>query len=246
MRLPATKMDGERWVDVPPLVTRPKLLMDTHDSLGHCGRDKLLAAMRTHFWWPGMHMDVADCVRRCSTCQKEKPMRAPLEELRWIDKGSVPFAGWSIDAAGPFPANDDGNRYLLVAVDPFSKWVEAAPVPSLHSWRAADFLYQRIVTHWGKPRFIRTDNGSEFQGSLHRLCSALGIAHNRITVGNSKANGQAERTIRTLKETIRRGLTKEPASYWSNHLAPALAMLRFTQSSATGLAPFSLVTGRTP
>ena len=173
-------------------------------------------------------------------------MKKPLEELRWIDKGAAPFAGWSIDAAGPFPADDDGNRYLLVAVDPFSKWVEATPVPSLHSWRAADFLYQRIVTHWGKPRYIRTDNGAEFQGSLHRLCTSLGIAHNRITVGNSKANGQVERVIRTLKETIRRGLTKEPASYWSNHLAPALAMLRFTPSRATGLAPFSLVTGRKP
>lgn len=111
------------------------------------------------------------------------------EVLRWIDKGEAPFAGWSIDAAGPFPADEDGNRYLLVAIDPFSKWVEAVPTPSLNSWRAADFLYQRIITCWGKPRFIRTDNGSEFAGSLHRLCESLGIQHNRITVGNSKANG---------------------------------------------------------
>ena len=166
--------------------------------------------------------------------------------MKWIDKGTLPFAGWSIDAAGPFPLDEEGNRYLLVAVDPFSKWVEAVPTPSLHSWRAADFLYQRIITHWGKPRYIRTDNGSEFQGSLHRLCNSLGITHRRITVGNSKANGQVERTIRTLKEAIRRGMTRDPRSYWSNHLAPALAMLRFTPNSTTGLTPFSLVTGRHP
>ncbi len=135
---------------------------------------------------------------------------------------------------------------MLVAIDPFSKWVEATPTPSLHSWRAADFLYQRIVTTWGKPRYIRTDNGSEFQGSLHRLCQSLGIVHYKITVGNSKANGQAERTIRTLKETIRRGLTRDPRSYWSNHVAPALAMMRFTPSKMTGLTPFSIVTGRHP
>lgn len=168
------------------------------------------------------------------------------EVLRWIDKGSAPFAGWSIDAAGPFAADEDGNRYLLVAIDPFSKWVEAVPTPSLNSWRAADFLYQRIITCWGKPRYIRTDNGSEFAGSLHRLCESLGIQHNRITVGNSKANGQVERTIRTLKETIRRGLVRDPHSYWSNHVAPALAMMRFTPNRITGLTPFSLVTGRHP
>ena len=169
-----------------------------------------------------------------------------MEELHWIDKGDAPFAGWSIDAAGPFPADEEGNRYLLVAIDPFSKWVEAAPTPSLHSWRAADFLYHRIITCWGKPRFVRTDNGAEFAGSFHRLCTAMGIAHNRITVGNSKANGQVERTIRTLKETIRRGLTKDGASYWSNHLGPALAMMRFTPSRMTGLTPFAIITGRHP
>ena len=132
-------------MDVPPLVTRAQLLADTHDALGHCGRDKLQEALRFTHWWPGMHLDVADCVRRCATCQKERPPPPPREELRWIAKGTAPFCGWSIDAAGPFPSDADGHRYLLVAVDPFSKWVEATPVPSLHSWRAADFLYDRII-----------------------------------------------------------------------------------------------------
>ena len=154
--------------------------------------------------------------------------------------------GWSIDAAGPFPPDGDGNRYLLVAIDPFSKWVEAEPVPSLHSWRAAEFLYWSIVVRWGKPRYVRTDNGKEFSGSFHRLCTVLGIVHHRITVGNSKANGQVERTIRTLKESIRRGLTRSPPSYWSNHLPAALAMLRFTPSRMTGLSPFSIAMGRVP
>ena len=65
-------------------------------------------------------------------------------------------------------------------------------------------------------------------------------------MGNSKANGQVERTIRTLKETFRRMLTKEPATFWSNHLGPALAMLRFTSSRMTGLPPFTILTGRQP
>ena len=68
VRLPATATEPEQWINVPPLVTRENLLMDTHDSLGHCGRDKLLAAVRASFWWPGMHFNVAECVRRCATC----------------------------------------------------------------------------------------------------------------------------------------------------------------------------------
>lgn len=173
-------------------------------------------------------------------------MPPPKEELRWIDKGNAPFVGWSLDAAGPFADDEDGNRYLLVAVDPFSKWIEAALSPSLQSWRVAEFLYNSVITRWGKPRYVRTDNGSEFKGSFSRLCVSLGIAHHHITVMNSKANGQAERTIRTFKDVFRRGRTQEEASYWSNHMAPALAMLRFTPSRMTGLSPFAVATGRHP
>ena len=60
MLLPATRATRALWVDVPPLVTREQLLVDTHDSLGHCGRDKLLAAIRQFFWWPAIHADVVD------------------------------------------------------------------------------------------------------------------------------------------------------------------------------------------
>ena len=98
-------------------------------------------------------------------------------------------------------------------MDPFSKWVEIYAIPSLHSWRAAEFLYEDLVARWGKPRYVQTDNGAEFAGSFAWLCKGLGIVHHHITVGNSKANGKVEQTIRTLKDCIRRGLTKTPATF---------------------------------
>ena len=227
-------------------MARAQLLSDTHDSLGHCGQDKLLSALRGSYWWPGMHVDVADCVRRCTVCQWDKPPAPPKEELCWTDKGGTPFVGWCIDMAGPFPRDEDGNRYLLVTVDPFSKWVEICAVPSLHSWRAAEFLYNDLVARWGKPRYVRTDNGAEFVGSFAWLCKGLGIVHHHITIGNSKANGQVKRTIRTLKDCTRRGLTKTPATFWTNHLAPALLLLRVTASRMMGVVPYLLATGRQP
>ena len=90
---------------------------------------------------------------------------------------------------------------------------------SLHSWRATEFLYDDLVARWGKPCYVQTDNGAEFAGSFAQLCKGLGIIHHHITTGNSKANGQVERTIRMLKDCIRYGLTKMPANFWTNHLA---------------------------
>ena len=63
IQIPATRTEDERWVEVPPLITRSRLLMDTHDSLGHCGRDKLFAAIQLNYRCPALHQDVADSVK---------------------------------------------------------------------------------------------------------------------------------------------------------------------------------------
>ena len=68
IRVPATDVQPERWVEVPPLRTRTQLVADTHAQAGHCGHDKLLAALREWFWWPGMHADVTQCLATCTTC----------------------------------------------------------------------------------------------------------------------------------------------------------------------------------
>ena len=112
-----------------------------------------------------------------------------------------------MDSAGPFPDDADGNRYLLVAVDVFTRWVEVQAVPRLRSWRVADFLHQEITARWGKPLAVHMDNGSEYRGSFERLCRVSGVVHRRITAGNSKANGMAKQTIRSLKETLQWVLT---------------------------------------
>ena len=104
--------------------------------------------------------------------------------------------------AGPFPQDEDGNCYLLVAMDLFSKWVETHAIPSLHSWRAAEFLYDDLVAHWGKPCYIQIDDSTNFAGSFTWLCKGLGIIHHHTTLGNSKANEQVEWMIRMLKDCI--------------------------------------------
>jgi len=118
-------------------------------------------------------------------------------------------------------------------------------VPSLHSWRTAEFLYD-IIARWGKPKWVRTDNGAEYQGCFAKLCKGLAIAHHHITVGNSKANGQAERTIRLIKQVCRKGVTADPQTFWSNHLPAALMRLRFTVHKAHQMPPFRVLTGQTP
>ena len=135
---------------------------------------------------------------------------------------------------------------LLITMDPFSKWVEICAAPSLHSWRAAKFLYDNLVARWGKPHCVWTNNSAEFVGSFAQLCKGLGIVHHCITVGNNKANGQVGWMIGMLKDCIQCSLTKVPATFWMNHLALALLLLCMTASRMMGVMPYLLATGRQP
>ena len=107
----------------------------------------------------------------------------------------------------------------------------------------AEFLYNDLVARWGKLCYIQTDNGTEFAGSFARLCKGLSIIHHHITIGNSKANGQVEQMIRMLKDCIWHGLTKMPATLWTNHLALAILLLHMTASRMTAITLYLLATG---
>ena len=75
-------------------------------------------------------------------------------------------------------------------MDPFSKWVETHAMPLLHSWRAAQFLYDDLVAHWGKPCYVQTDNGTKFAGSFVSLYKGMGIIHHHITKAIVKSMGR--------------------------------------------------------
>ena len=129
------------WINVTPIANRKQILMDAHVSLGHCGRDKLIISVQKSYWWPGLGRDAMDCICCCLTCQRDSPPKPLEEELHFVDKGIAPLLGWVLDSAGSFKEDDEGKRCLLIAIDPFSKWVEIKPVPLLHSWRTTEFLY---------------------------------------------------------------------------------------------------------
>ena len=93
---------------------------------------------------------------------------------------------------------------------------------------------------------MTTDNGLEFAGSFEALCRSSGIVHRHITVGNSRANGQVERTIRTIKDIVRKCLSDHSDSFWSDHIPTALMAQRFTRHRKLGFPPFTLITGDSP
>ncbi|GJW75315.1 reverse transcriptase domain-containing protein [Tanacetum coccineum] len=110
------------------------VLREIHE--GSCGmhagtRSVVAKALRTGYFWPTMHKDVTALIKACQECQVHKPVpRNPQERLNPITS-LWPFYKWGIDIAGPFPEGPGKVKFLIVAMDYFTKWIEAKPVATI-------------------------------------------------------------------------------------------------------------------
>jgi hypothetical protein len=108
--------------------------------------------------------DTKDLLKRYKGCQFfAKQQHLPTQILRTIPP-SWPFAMWGLDSVGPFRTAPGGYRFILVAVDKFTKWIEVRPIVKETSKEAAKFM-QDITHHFGVPNRNTTDLGTAFTRS---------------------------------------------------------------------------------
>ena len=104
---------------------------------------------------------------------------------------------------GPLPRTLTGKRYIIVAIDFFTKWVEAEAVEEADAQTVVKFLHSRIVCQHGVPQEITSDHGTEFLNDLVKEFErTYHIKHIRTTAYHPQGNGQTERTNRTIKDIL--------------------------------------------
>lgn len=87
------------------------------------------------------------------------------------------------------PESPGGGSTIIVAVDPFSKWVEAGPLRDLRAGTVTEWVHEQIVCRYGTPAWVRCDQGTEFAGDFAHYCATVGIWVRRIASHNPRANG---------------------------------------------------------
>jgi ribonuclease HI len=226
------------------------LLRDIHE--GTCGnhassRTLVAKAFRSGFYWLLALHDAKNIIGRCDACQRfaTKP-HAPASELRTIPV-AWPFAQWGIDQVGPLPKSSRGSHtYLLVAVDKFSKWIEAVPVTNQEENMSVKF-FESIIYRYGVPNSFITDNGTNFtSGKFQDFAKELGIKIKYASVAHPKSNGQVKKAnglvCAGLKKRLLRPL-KCATGAWVEELPSVLWSLRMTPNSSTDYTPFFLLFG---
>jgi transposase InsO family protein len=227
---------GERAV-IPTSLQR-QVLQLAHE--GHPGIVRMKQRCREAVWWPAIDKDVEAYVRNCQACivsgKSVKPQPAPLKPVEWP---SGPWRKIAIDIAGEFQSAPQHQRFLLVAVDLYSKWPEVMLCTTITTATVTEFLTS-IFSRFGLVDEIITDNGkqlisAEFDGYL----SQLGIKHCRTSVYNPQSNGAVERFNRVLKDGIKASMID--GSTFEQAVCQTLATYRSTVQCTTGVSPAKLI-----
>ncbi|GJW97107.1 reverse transcriptase domain-containing protein [Tanacetum coccineum] len=142
------------------------VLREIHEgscSMHACTRSVVSKALQIGYYWPTMHKDERTLIWACKDCQENRPiLRNPQQKLNPITS-PWPFYKWGIDIAGPFPEGPGKVKFLIVAIDYFTKWIEAKPVATITGNQIKKFVWDNIVCRSGLPREIISENGKQFR-----------------------------------------------------------------------------------
>jgi len=236
-----TKEGGKRVIlkeQVEPI------LYHLHQDMSgaHLGIDAVLEKVRERYYWPQIYKDVREYIRSCDTCQRRGP---PIRREELIPlQIREPFHRIGIDIKGPLPRTKEGNRYIIVAIDYFTKWPEARAIPDIKAETVAEFIYKEIICRHGVPKEILSDRGTSFVNQvIDKLCENYQTKHRLTSSYRPQTNGMVERFNRTLGKCIAR-LTSNESKEWDEFVEATLFAYRTKKHKTTGYTPFYLMHGR--
>lgn len=216
-----------------------------HDdpTSAHCDFNTTYGKINQRYFWSTMYRDVKNFVQSCDTCQRQGKPRKQTK-IHPITPSSL-FDRWGVDIVGPLPVTQNGNRYIIVAVDYFSRWPEAQPLKEANANTVANFLYREIICRFGAPQVLQSDRGTHFLNQvIKELTEKFRIKHSLSSPYHPQSNGLVERFNRSLCQ----GLAKvsETIFNWDEYIQPVLFAYRVRRLLITRRSPYEIVYGINP
>ena len=234
-RLPARGSPTKLVIDTDK--DKSRILKSCHDDLGHKGRESTYHRVSARYYWKGCYKDAAEYVKTCTKCQHRDARRQ--EEPLFPTASNGLMEKWAIDIT--YMPTQDGKKYLVVARDDMSGWVEARALSSKTADQVAKFIWQDIICRHGLFWRLVVDGGGENMKEVIRLLNKMEIQRIQVSAYNPKANGMIERGHGPIKNALSKMEGK-----WTVNLPAVLFADRTTTNASTGYMPFYLVYGREP
>lgn len=190
---------------VLPVALRQSVFYAAHSIPmgGHLGFSKTVSRISSSYWFPSLPSWVRSSVQSCQVCQAFKSPRRSLGHSSPSTSMAGPFDTVAIDTYGPLPRSINGNRYVLVMQDVFSRYVILAPVPQNSDTELAKAISERLIAEHGCARVFMSDNGQPYAAHLiAHLCKHLSISQRFAPMYHPQSNGLVERFMSTLRSMI--------------------------------------------
>lgn len=150
----------------------------------------------------------------------------------------------AVDIVGHLPRSNKGNRYVLSAIDYFTKWPEAYALPDQEAETVVDALMEGMFSRFGVPECIHSDQGRNFESRVFAsMCERLGAHKTRTTPLRPQSDGLVERFHRTLGQQLAI-ITAQHQRDWDDHLPLVLMACRSAVQESTSCTPALLMLGR--
>lgn len=227
----------KKGITTSGIISEYSRLARAHREFGHPGINRLWDLVKSLGIAVSLD-DVKKICNECSICSQLKPNFQNMDDNHLISALN-PLDRLSIDFKGILPTTKHNYKYLLIAVDEYSRFPFAFPCRDTSTNSVIDCL-KKIFSVFGIPRFIHSDRGSSFVSlELKEFLFKLGISTSNSTPYNPRGNSQCERYVGTIWKTVQlltaeRGLTN---SQWDEVVDEALACIRSLKNTSTNCSP---------
>jgi transposase InsO family protein len=236
----------ESFLPIIPTAMQDCVLDQVHNSpsAAHFGRKKTLSMLKDRYYWINRNRSVREWCQNCRVCAGRKGPRKRQHGPAQLYLVGAPMERIAIDIVGPLPVTEHGNKYMLVAMDYFTKWPEVYAIPDQEAVTVARALVEGMFCRFGAPMELHSDQGRNFESNVFaEVCRLFGVSKTRTTPGYPQSDGMVERFNRTLLNALASFADLHQRD-WDLYIPFVLLAYRSVVHESTGTSPSMMMLGR--
>ena len=214
-------------------------------EVGHFGVEKTMQKLlEKGHRWDYMRQHVKAFIRKCPCCQLMSQIKPAIHTLPFTVARYNPMESLNVDSIGPLPPDEDGNTFIIVVIDRFSRWVELYATRDATAKAAARSLLNQFG-RYGTASELLSDGGSQYVNEIiEQVLLLIGSKHDITLAYSKEENSIVERcnkeVLRHLKNII---FEKRVISNWSIYLPLVQRILNSAIHSSLGVSPAQILFG---
>ena len=191
-----------------------------------------------------MRQHVQKFIRNCPCCQKMSYLKNPISANKYISSTYNVWERANIDTIGPLPVDEFGNKFIIVIIDCFSRFVMLYQAKDCKASSAADALLH-CIGMFGAPAKLLSDNGSQYVNKIvNELLHIVGTEHQLTMAYSHEENGIVERANKEIMRHLRALVFHQNViTRWSQSLPLVQRIFNADTKEALGVSPAQIIFG---